>query len=322
MNIFIVGIVIFIMSVLILQMCLHAYKTMRYPERGRIRKGLKEASSSEYMNQAPGILKNKVLSEVPALNRILAHITGINRLETLVIQANTKYAPGSFVLLAIILALLTFLPGLLVSSNYLVSAVAGAFSASIPFFYLLAKKKKRMDKFMRQLPDGLDLVARALKAGHAFASGMKMVADEFDDPLGPEFRRSLEEINFGASVHDALKSLAYRIDCPDLKYFVASVILQRETGGNLAEIIESIAHLIRERFKLYGKIRTLSAEGRLSAIILIALPFLSVVAMQFLNPEYINTLFSEPAGRTAVVIAAFMLLIGIFIMRRMIKIKV
>jgi tight adherence protein B len=151
---------------------------------------------------------------------------------------------------------------------------------------------------------------------------MKLAADEFDDPLGPEFDETLDEINFGVGVHDALKNLVNRVDCPDLKYFVVSVILQRETGGNLAEIIESIAHIIRERFKFKGKIRTLSAEGRLSAIILTSLPFLVAIAIRIINPEYMKALYTEPAGKVMAVVAASMMIVGIIIMKRMVQIKV
>ena len=165
------------------------------------------------------------------------------------------------------------------------------------------------------------MIARALKAGHAFTSGMELVAEEFDDPLGPEFDKTLDEINFGVSVQDALKSLAGRIDCPELKYFVVSVILQRETGGNLAEIIASIARLIRERFRLEGKVRILTAEGRLSALILSLLPFGVVLVVRLTNPEYHNNMLSEPMGRVMAGIAMFMMLVGVLVVRRMARLK-
>ena len=167
-----------------------------------------------------------------------------------------------------------------------------------------------MKKFQRQLPDALELIARALRAGHAFSSGMKLAADEFDDPLGPEFAETLDEVNFGISVSDALKNLSSRIDCPDLKYFVVSVILQRETGGNLAEIIDSMAHLIRERFKLQGRIRVLAAEGKFSAIILLLLPFFVVVALRFVRPDYMTTLVTDPIGKVMASAGVFLMIIG------------
>jgi len=154
------------------------------------------------------------------------------------------------------------------------------------------------------------------------SSGLKLAADEFDDPLSTEFGRTLDEINFGVSVPDALKNLAGRVDSQDLRYFVVSVIIQREAGGNLAEIMDKIGHIIRERFKLRGKIRVLSAEGKMTAMILAALPFLVIIALYFMNPKYINTLLSEPSGRIISAVAGFMMVVGILVMKRLIRIKV
>jgi tight adherence protein B len=183
-------------------------------------------------------------------------------------------------------------------------------------------KRKRIEKFRSQFPEALDLIARALKAGHSLNSGMKLAADEFGDPLGPEFDETLREINFGVSVADALKNFAGRIECPELKYFVVAVILQRETGGNLAELVESLAYLIREKFKFQGKVRTLSAEGRLSAIILVAIPFLFAIYLHFSNPEYLGLLFSAPIGRIMVAGAIIMMAVGMLVMKKMVTIKV
>lgn len=322
MNILVLGIVLFVISVSVLEISFYAWRTIRNPNRSIIRKRLKRFSSSIYGNEVSDITKKRVLSTVPLLNRILLQITGIQSLERLIEQANAQYPVGFFILLTIVLALSGFLGVFLFTKNHAISLIPAALLAWLPIFYLFLKKKKRMGKFMRQLPEALDLIARALRAGHAFTNGMKLAAQEFDDPLGPEFDETLDEINFGVSVHDALKSLSQRIDCPDLKYFVVSVIIHRETGGNLAEIIESIAYLIRERFKLQGKIRVLSAEGKLSAIILIALPFLVIVALIFVNPKYINTLLFEPAGRLMAAIAGFGMAIGILVIKRMVRIKV
>jgi len=149
-----------------------------------------------------------------------------------------------------------------------------------------------------------------------------LAADEFDDPLGPEFQACLDEINFGVSVADALKSLTTRVDCPELRFFVVSVIVQRDTGGNLAEIIENLARLIRARFKFEGKVRVLSAEGKLSAMVLVALPFAITLVLQFINPDYMDTLFSEPSGRMVIGVAIITMLMGIIVIRKMIKIRV
>ena len=317
-----IAIIIFAVSIFVTEMIVYAYRTMRNPDRKKIRKRLKTFSSRKNKDGHPDILQKKLLSDVPFLNKILLRIPGPQRLDRFLQQANAQYRLGVFILLTIILALTGFFAGVLITGNYTLSIVIAPALAGIPFFYLCLKKKKRMEKFQRQLPEALELIARSLKAGHAFPSGMKLAADEFDDPLGPEFDETLNEINFGVSVPDALKNLTDRIDCPDLKFFVISVILQRETGGNLAEIIESLAYIIRERFKLYGKVKILAAEGKLSAIILVAIPFLLIIILRFINPDYINTLLSEPAGRIMSGIAACMMVMGILVMKKMVNIKV
>jgi tight adherence protein B len=179
-----------------------------------------------------------------------------------------------------------------------------------------------MAKFQEQLPDALDLIARALKAGHAFSGGLKMVADEFADPIGTEFEKTIDEINFGVATDMAMKNLAHRVDCPDLQFFVVSVIIQRETGGNLAQILEKIASLVRERFRLYGKVRSLAAEGKLSAIILLSLPPAMAGYFFLVQPEYIGLLFMDPFGIAMVVGASIMMVIGTYVMKKMIEIRV
>lgn len=322
MKILVPLIVLFVTSVFIIELFVYAYKTMRNPHRKVIQRRLKTLSSSEYANDSHDITRKRMLSRVPLLNTILLHTPGVRSLERLLQQANVQSPLGVFILLAAVLALTGYLAGSLLTINRVIPLIIAASLVGIPFLYVIRKKKKRMDKFQKQLPEGLELIARSLRAGHAFTSGMKLAADEFDDPLGPELTATLDEINFGVSVSDALKNLARRVDCADLRYFVVAVILQRETGGNLAEIIESIGYIIRERFKLRGKIRILSAEGKLSAIILVAIPFFVIIVLRFTSPEYINALLFEPAGRIMGAVALFMMVIGIFVMKKMINIKV
>ena len=322
MNILLPALILFIMSVVVIELCFFAYRTARNPDRQKIKKRLRTFSSKARENDLQDITRKRVLSEVPLLNKILLNISIIRPLDRLLQQANVQYPIGFFILLTCVLGIAGYLVCSLIATSVFMSLIVGALAGGMPFFYLRLKRKKRMEKFQAQLPEALDLIGRALRAGHAFTSGMKLAADEFDDPLGPEFDETLNEVNFGISVPDALKNLSRRVDCADLKYFVVSVILQRETGGNLAEIIESIAHIIRERYKFKGKVRALSAEGKLSAIILVAIPFFIVIALRILNPEYINPLFTEPAGRMLAGIAAFMMFIGILFIKKMVKIKV
>jgi tight adherence protein B len=322
MKILIPLIVLFVTSVFIIELLVYAYKTVRNPQRKVIQRRLKTLSSHEFTDDSHDITRKRVLSKVPLLNTILLHTPGVRPLDRLLQQANVQSPLGVFILLAAVFALSGYLAGALLTINRVIPLVFAASLALIPFLYVIRKKKKRMEKFQKQLPEGLELIARSLRAGHAFTGGMKLAASEFDDPLGPEFTETLDEINFGVSVSDALKNLARRVDCPDLRYFVVSVILQRETGGNLAEIIESIGYIIRERFKLKGKIRILAAEGKLSAIILVAIPFFVIIVLRFTSPEYINALLFEPSGRIMGAVALVMMVMGIFVMKKMIAIKV
>lgn len=197
-----------------------------------------------------------------------------------------------------------------------------AVGAGLPYFVLQSSRTKRLQKFDEQLPEVLDLISRALRAGHAFPSAIQMVGTEAQEPIAGEFRKTFEEINYGIPLTDAMKNLADRVPSIDLRYFIVAVILQRETGGNLAELLGNLGTLIRERFKLIGRIRVLSAEGKMSGYILGGLPF-AVAAMIFMtNREFLSVLWTDPAGPKLVGGAAVLMLIGAIWMRQIIRIKV
>ncbi len=313
---------IFVVCLFAIEVALYVYNSIRHPNRRKIRQRLENLSAGVYEAQSPDILRKRVLSDVSFLDKILSQVPAIERLESLIRQSNSTHSAGFYLLLVLFLGLTGFIVISFTTRN-LVYATAGAMLLSaLPFANLHLKKKKRIQRFQKQLPEALELIARALKAGHAFTSGMKLAADEFKDPLGPEFDEALDEINFGVSVPDALRNLTKRIDCPDLRFFAVSVILQRETGGNLAEIMESLARLIRERFKFQGKVKVLSAEGKLSAFVLLGLPFFIGLAIRLLNPDYLQILFTEPAGRVAMAAALVSMTLGMIFIKRMIKISV
>lgn len=319
---FIIGATLFIVLVIVVELLIYGYKNMRSPNRAKIRKRLRKSVYAEDNQAGTDILRKRVLSEIPFLNRLLLKTPGILKLDNLISQANATYPIGFFILLALFLAVLGFLVGNTVIKNRLLAVMLMFLCGSFPFLYLLILKQKRTEKFKKQLPEALDLMSRALKAGHAFTNGLKLAADEFNDPLGPEFAEVLDEINFGVSVSNALRNLAKRVECPEIKYFVVGVILQRETGGNLAELMGILAFLIREKFKFQGKVRTLSAEGRLSAFILIALPFGIAGWMQFSNPKYLDPLLTDPVGKIMIIGAAIMMVFGIIVMKKIVAIEV
>lgn len=268
------------------------------------------------------ITKRHELSAVPWLDLILSRQQWVKSVTRVMNQADIQAPIGVFVLLSLVFALTGYALTALFSHNLAAAAGVALCLGFLPIMWIRRKKRKRMAAFERQLAEALELVARALKAGHTFSSGMNMVVSEFGDPIRQEFSKTLEEINFGANVLEALDNLMDRVDCPDLNFFVVSVKIQSETGGNLAEIVENIATLIRERFKLRGRIRILSAEGRVAAIVLTLLPFGVSVAIQFTNPAYLGLLFTHNIGRMLLYVVLGMMTLGIIVIRNMVRIEV
>ncbi len=313
-----IGIGIFLLTVLVIYGSYLLAHRLYKPEQKKIHQRLRTFGSHA---EAVGIVKTRILSEMPWLNRVLATSSFVPRLERLHSQAAAPQPLGVFVMFTVLL----FFGGLFMAAamrmHFLPSVLPSLLLATIPFFYLVRRRQKRMAKFERQLPEALELISRALKAGHAFTGGLRMVADEFSDPVGVEFGKTVDEINFGMAVPDALMNLTQRIDCEDLKFFVVSVIVQRETGGNLSEILEGLGRLIRERFKFNGRVRVLTAEGRMSANVLVAMPFFVVAMLSVLNPDYIKVLFSDPMGTYLIIIAVTMMSIGTIVIKKLVALR-
>jgi tight adherence protein B len=312
----------FIVVLLMIEAGYFGLRNIWNPEKQLIRQRLNSITATVAEDEMIDISRKRSYSQIPWLNRILSRLGWTERVHRALEMANLPYPLGFYVLLSILLAALGYLAGSWATTNPLLLLPGAVLLGMIPFFYVFLKKGKRMQKFQRQLPDVLDLIARSLKAGHALSGGLKMAADEFGDPIGIEFAKTLNEINLGVGVPEALKNLSQRVDCLDLNFFITSILIQRETGGNLAEILENIARLIRERFKLYGRIRVLSAEGKFSAIILVALPFLIALVISLFNPGYIQILIVDPIGPVFIAISLVLMILGIITMSRMIKIKV
>ena len=302
-----------------------AIRAIRNPERVRIKRELNSLYREGYQtpSQAVSLEKKRILSEIGWLNTFLWKIPRIAQWENLWAQSGSRFPLSVFVLASLLIFISVFLITYsTLINNFFLVLILSSILGLIPFFILYRKKKKRVAKFESQLPDALDLIARALKAGHAFSTGMRMVANEFADPLGTEFGRTIDEISFGMELDQALKNLLKRVDCNDLKFFVMSLILHREAGGNLAEILGNISRLIRERFRLMRKVRVLSAQGRMSAYVLIALPFFVGLIVSITAPSYHAVLFTDPIGRVMMVMAVIMMLLGIMVIRKIIDIKV
>ena len=206
--------------------------------------------------------------------------------------------------------------------SYTTAVLAIAVVTALPWLFVLRRKRKRMQLFEQQLPESLDLLVRALRAGHSLSTALQLVGTEMPDPIGIEFSHVAQEISLGMEVRDALDNLSFRIESEDLPFFVTAISIQQETGSNLAEILENLAHVIRERFKVYGKVRALTSMGRASANILAVWPCVMVTAIYFANPTYIEPLWNEAAGTTSVMLSAAMIVVGYVICRKMAQIRV
>lgn len=243
-------------------------------------------------------------------------------MQTLLEQAGIKLPLSSFTFLCIGLAIAGTLGCAFAPIPVFIAPVAGAILFFLPFLWVNLKRKRRIAKFNAQLPEALDLLSRSLRAGHSLGSGFGLISEEIQDPLAKEFGRCFEEQNLGVSLEASLESMTRRIPNLDLRFFATAVILQRTTGGDLAEILDKISRLVRARYRLAGQIQALTGEGRLSGIVLLALPPGLFTMMMFLNRDYIMKLFSDPMGQWLLGGAIVMQLTGAFVIKKIIDIKV
>ncbi|MFV0421273.1 type II secretion system F family protein [Oleidesulfovibrio sp.] len=294
----------------------------RREAKKRISRRMASLVKAREAEAAIDIERRRDLSGVNWINKALSSRSVMRKLDLILEQGKTNVSLGMIILASIVLAVAGFMLITAITGNFWLTIITPVGFGYIPFAWIFSRRNARMNKFHRQLPDALDLIARALKAGHAFPQGMRMVADEFADPIGPEFQITLEEINFGVTPDAALLAMTRRVDCSDLQFFVVSVNIQRETGGNLAEIVSSIAYLLRERFKLHGRVKVLSAEGRLTAWILFALPFGIGFIINLLNPDFMSALYTTPEGNMLLNGSLFMMTIGAIALKKLTTIKV
>src|SRR5436305_13325361 len=236
-------------------------------------------------------------------------------------QADSQLTPTKFLILSLAIGLGTtvLLPILRVPFY---AAPLGILLGCVPFMALFMKRKRRLAAFGKQLPEALELIGLALRAGHSLASGFKLVSDEMPAPIGTEFERAYEAQNLGVALEDAIDEMTNRVPNLDLRFFATAVILQRQTGGDLAEILDKIGYLVRERFKIWGQIQALTGEGRLSGIVLLALPPGLFVVMYYLNPGYSMTLFTDLMGHQMLAGAIVMQILGALVIRKIVNIKV
>jgi tight adherence protein B len=268
------------------------------------------------------VVRKAIESPLPIMDRVLKHSGVGGALGSLIDQSGVKTTPAAIVILSVLVGA----GGGLASSMFVRVPFAGVavmlVGAALPFLYLLQRRGARRRRFEEQFPEALDLLSRALRAGHAFQTALGMVAEELPDPVGTEFKKTFEQQNYGLPLNEALHDLAARTELLDVRFFVTAVTIQRETGGNLSEILDNLAEVVRERFKLLRQVRVHTAHGRFTGYVLLALPAALGVALSFISPDHMNTLFTHPLGRTMLVGAAVMQTVGYVWIRQVIKIEV
>jgi tight adherence protein B len=268
------------------------------------------------------ILKQRRYASNDLADRLLHRVALADRIDRLLLQSGKKWSVQQFLLWSGVTLLAGAILAAQLSLPLAIKSGLGLLCALLPLMLVRRARKRRLLRIELQLPEAADFIARALRAGHSFTNVLQIVGNELPEPLSADFRITREEINYGVSMAEALHNMAARIPLTDLRYLIIAVLIQRETGGNLAEILTNISHIIRARLKLVAKVRVLSAEGRMSAWILGLLPF-SVGAMLMLtNPGYVQILWTDPTGIKLLWAALVMILIGVVWLRRMIRIHI
>lgn len=279
----------------------------------------------KYKAQTPniGVLRTQQrLSAIPFLERLLSKETGITApIQRLLVEAGMKWTVGTFLLACFVGGAAGAVVGWKLLHLFSAAIILGVLAAAAPIFFVRFKRTKRLQKFEEQFPEAMDLISRALRAGHAFTTGLGMVADEVPDPVGPEFRRLYDEQNFGMSLQEAMRAMAARVPVLDAKFFVTAVLTQRESGGNLSEVLDNLASVMRDRFKLKRQVRVISAHGRISAWVLSCLPPALALILFTLSPTFMETLITDPWGIQLLVIAGVLQVIGTFIISRLVKLE-
>ena len=317
------GTAIFIAVVSALEGAYLSWNSSKGPEARRLERRLHAMSAGGHYSDADlSILKQRLLSESPGLQQLLLRVPRVQSLDKLLMQSGISMSMAKFCGMTLACLVTGFLVSAFFSIPVLFSLLAGLVCSVPPLLYVLRARGKRLNRIEQQLPDAVDLMGRALRAGHAFPNAVKMVGDEMTEPIGSEFRILFDEVNYGIAMQDALLNLANRIPSMDLKYLVIAVLIQRETGGNLAELLDNISGIIRARMKLLGTIRVLSAEGRMSAWVLGVLPFATAFVLNLVNPGFMSLLWTDPAGNKMLYAVAGLMFFGVLWMCKIIRIRV
>ncbi len=287
-----------------------------------------QEAASRQPSEELALLRDEMLSKIPAIDNLLRRSSKISNLQPFLEQADLKIRAGNILVLCMFSAVAMAVIGYILARSLppnqalLFAAVGLVIGGFVPYSYASYRRNKRFQKFEELFPEAIDTLARAVRAGHAFTTALELIANELSEPVASEFRKLFEEQKFGLPVRDALMNLAERMPLVDVKFFVTAVMLQRETGGNLAEILDNLSYVIRERFKIMRQVRVYTAQGRLTMLLLMGLPPVIVVTMLMTSPAFIHPLFADPIGHVLVVAGIVLQTLGYFVIRKIIQIQV
>jgi tight adherence protein B len=279
-------------------------------------------SLDETLSGTGGLLRRSIEQQPAWVQSLSAYTPRIRDLGFLIQQSGLTWTVDSLLLLCLGWGVGFGVAALIISRYMLVAAIAAAFGSYLPIWYLKLKRKKRADAFEGGLPEAIDLLGRAIRAGHPLSAGLKMVADETRDPIAEEFQRTFEEQRFGLPFDDAIIAMADRVNLIDLRILVTAILIQREVGGNLAEVLDNLATVIRARFTIRRQLRVYTAQGRFTGYTLAVLPIIVGACIYMLNPSYMKLLFTHPMGKLMVATAAVMQVIGYIWIRNIVNIEI
>ena len=268
------------------------------------------------------LLRDEQLSKIPALDTLLRRSARVSAMQEALLQAGMKFRAGNFLVLCLLSGGAAGFAALIWSRNPAITWAALVIGAFLPYAVVSYRRQKRFENLEELFPEAIDTLARAVRAGHAFTTALEMISNETSEPLAGEFRKLYEEQKFGMPVRDALMNLTERVPLVDIKFFVTAVMLQRETGGNLAEILDNLSYVIRERFKIQRQVRVHTAQGRLTMALLMGMPPTVVAILMMFSPDFVRPLFNDPIGHSLLVASIALQTIGYFVIRKIIKIQV
>jgi tight adherence protein B len=287
---------------------------------------LREVTVSQVIEDPAGVdatvVKRTAEGPLPAIDRLLSRSGAGSGLGRLIDQAGVKTTPSAIVMFSLAAAAGVGLLAAMFIRMPFAGLLVGAVGAFMPFAWLKHKRTVRTKKFEEQFPEALDVLSRAIRAGHAFQTALGMAADEMPPPVGPEMKKTFDQQNFGLPLREALNELSERVGILDVRFFVTAVLIQRETGGNMSEILDNLAHVVRERFKIQRQVRVHTAHGRFTGYVLLAVPAFLAVALSFINPDHMQLLFRERMGQMMLMGAMVLQVVGFIWIRQVIKIEV